>query len=449
MALSSRNTSTTSTDSRAVEKLSEYVKSQWRALSQYLPDNLDEMARQHKAMAFQSHSRIDSASTLVHLVCLWAIGSFSLKTCAAFAEATGLGSISAVAWRKRFMRMRSFLESLLDHLISSVEDTSKARAELFARWQVIAVDGTHVPVGTNSIRMHWALDLANNKIHQLLFDPDRPNWGETFRNFSPGNAQLWIADRIYCTAVGLQHLVERGAEAIVRYNRNLTIFDGPEKNKVLDPLELAASVVNGAVRDLSVWVGTKNGTVIPARLVITRLSKSARKRQIAQLVSSKIKVTGYSRKLAGYLLVLTTVDKQQMTGEQVLSLYRLRWQIELRFKRAKSLMGLVENRCKTAETAVVWLLAHLVGQLLLDHAQRDALGESNDSYRQSVYYIDQVSWELLRASLFSVRLQDLGLFLQRFAAALRLPKSLKKQRTYDRLAHICQSRAGPLWTAAV
>ena len=448
MALNSKNNSASRSDSPEVEELKTQVISQWQSLRKYLPADLDEMAKRHKAMAFQTHSQIGNASILVHLVCLWTIGSFSLRACAAFAKATGLASISHVAWRKRFIRMQSFLEAVLNHLLSDSGTTTQPRDELFSKWQVIAVDGTSVPSRWKSIRLHWALDLANNKIHQILFDPSRPNWGETFRNFSPQKAQVWVADRIYCTSVGLRHLVEAGAHAVVRYNRNLTVFADPEKQKELDPLQLAIPIRRGETKDLSVWVGTKKGAVIPARLVITRLSRAAQKEQIFQLYRSKIQVTGYTKKLAGYLIVLTTLEKDEMSGEEVLSLYRLRWQIELRFKRAKSLMGLSENRCENPETIAIWLLTHLIGQLLLDHVQRDALGEANESYRTSAYYIDQFGWELLRTLLFSIHTSHLWLFLKRFVAALTLPKSCKKPRTHERFRQMCERRSEPLWNAA-
>ena len=44
--------------------------------------------------------------------------------------------------------------------------------------------------------------------------------------------------------------------------------------------------------------------------------------------------------LAGYVYVWTTIPSHKVKSAEVLELYRVRWQIELAFKRMKSIMGL-------------------------------------------------------------------------------------------------------------
>jgi hypothetical protein len=64
--------------------------------------------------------------------------------------------------------------------------------------------------------------------------------------------------------------------------------------------------------------------------------------------------------LAGWLLVFSSLPVARWSDEQVLTLYRARWQVELLIKRMKSVLGLAQLRGKTALTNEATILALLV-----------------------------------------------------------------------------------------
>jgi hypothetical protein len=64
--------------------------------------------------------------------------------------------------------------------------------------------------------------------------------------------------------------------------------------------------------------------------------------------------------LAGWLLVFCSLPTSSWSDEQVLALYRARWQIELVIKRMKQVLKLAQLRGKTAETNEATILALLV-----------------------------------------------------------------------------------------
>ena len=76
---------------------------------------------------------------------------------------------------------------------------------------------------------------------------------------------------------------------------------------------------------------------------------------------------------AEYVLIFTTLG-EQVSAEQVLQLYRLRWQIELEFKRLKSLIQLCHLKKHDAQAARSWLQGKLLVALLIArliaHAER-------------------------------------------------------------------------------
>lgn len=62
--------------------------------------------------------------------------------------------------------------------------------------------------------------------------------------------------------------------------------------------------------------------------------------------------------------VLTTVPLEQLSTESALDLYRFRWQIELLFKRLKSLLPLDTLPSRQGPTAKSWMLARLLAAAL-------------------------------------------------------------------------------------
>ena len=63
---------------------------------------------------------------------------------------------------------------------------------------------------------------------------------------------------------------------------------------------------------------------------------------------------------AGFVMVLTSIPATDMTAEAVLDVYRLRWQIELAFKRLKSGLGIHKLPAKDSRLARTWPMAHLI-----------------------------------------------------------------------------------------
>jgi hypothetical protein len=72
---------------------------------------------------------------------------------------------------------------------------------------------------------------------------------------------------------------------------------------------------------------------------------------------------------ADFLMLVTSAPVDEFPPERVAELYRARWQIELAFKRLKSLLHIDHLPAKSDETARTWLHAHLLLALYADHVQ--------------------------------------------------------------------------------
>jgi IS4 transposase len=69
---------------------------------------------------------------------------------------------------------------------------------------------------------------------------------------------------------------------------------------------------------------------------------------------------------AEWVVLVTSLARETFAAGDVLALYRLRWRVELAFKRLKSLIGLKALPGRDASTARAFILAHLLMILLLE-----------------------------------------------------------------------------------
>jgi len=75
---------------------------------------------------------------------------------------------------------------------------------------------------------------------------------------------------------------------------------------------------------------------------------------------------------ASHVLLLTSLDPQGYPAARIGALYRLRWQVELAFKRLKSLLNLDALRAKDPDLARTWIYANLLAAFLIDDMIRPA-----------------------------------------------------------------------------
>ena len=95
-----------------------------------------------------------------------------------------------------------------------------------------------------------------------------------------------------------------------------------------------------------------------------KMRREARKKQK--------QVNDEALKLAEFVMVFTTLSSKELTPRDVLELYRVRWQIELRFKHLKSLLGLGCLPKYDDASCRAWIQAKLLCGLLIERLMRQA-----------------------------------------------------------------------------
>jgi hypothetical protein len=244
--------------------------------------------------------------------------------------------------------------------------TAEAKPELWAGYTMTLIDGTTLcgPGATGpDARIHTKLRAADVAVLEAMVTDVRG--GETFKRFAFESNELVLADRIYCNPPGIAHVLENGADVLLRYNRGSLPLSYQGQ-----PLDVLARVrtLSGenAVLDLPVSF-EQDDERISGRLIATRLpaneAEKARKRLRKEQGAS---LTKESLEAAAYVILFTTAPRERMSASRCLDAYRLRWQIELQFKRWKSLCGFDRLPNYRDDTIVAWLYAKVLLGILLD-----------------------------------------------------------------------------------
>jgi len=348
----------------ATRKLAEDLANEnWKIICTFLPSGWMEQARQCGAL--QRARGIPDAEKLLRLLLIHVVNGCSLSETAVRAAQMGL-HVSAVAVFKRLQAAEEWLRWLAAQQLG----TKRLRFENRGR-PLRAVDATSVsePGSTGTDwRVHYSISLADLRCDFFELTAIE-HGGETLRRVPVHRGDIMMGDRIYANPVAVSHVVDAKGDILVRLNRQtLPLFDASEKR--MDPLQLFGKIKAGQVLERVTRVRGRNGAWIVGRLIALKRSAAAtrqvRKKLLRKASKRQEKVTRESLRAAQYFAVWTTLASEDFSAEEILDFYRLRWQIELAFKRMKSLLGLGHLPKKDPASARAWLHGKLFAILLVE-----------------------------------------------------------------------------------
>jgi hypothetical protein len=198
--------------------------------------------------------------------------------------------------------------------------------------------------------------------------------GETLNRIPVSPGDIVLGDRAYGHREAVAQLMRRGADVVVR----LTHSNFPLETKSGRPFKILKHLrkLDGLrPRGWRVYFQAK-GKQYEARLCAVRKTSPAAevaKAKIQKLAKKKGKAVSAGRmEAAEYIFVLTTLAQSEYPLREVLELYRARWQVELVFKRLKSLLRLGHLPKTTDASSRAWLQAKLLVALLIEELMERA-----------------------------------------------------------------------------
>jgi hypothetical protein len=351
---------------------SDILSEEWGVLTQFLPEGWQELARSTGAL--KRARQVRSADVLLRLAFLYAASGLSLQQAAARATVAGLARISSVGLMKRMRSAGPWLRALAEALFASSAQMPPLEG-LSAQRQLRIVDATHVRVSGSSgtdWRLHYVLRLPTLTCD--FAEVTDSKGGETYTRVPVHPGDIILGDRGYCHREGVAHVVEHGGDVVVRLNSS----SFPLLNAEGKPLDLLATMRLLQGHEPQAWPVRfqANGREYPARLCAVRKSAIAAwdaKERLRRVARKKGKtVREETLELAEYIFVLVTSGLDDLTPAEVLELYRARWQVELGFKRLKSLFDAGSAPNRDPEAVRSWIYAKLLAVLLIER-----LGEAS------------------------------------------------------------------------
>ena len=340
----------------------------WPEVSARFPADFDVEATARSRGAFTRVREIKNAKTLLRLALAYGGLGMSLRETCAWAEAGGIASLADPSLLERLCKAAPWLGDIVAALIA---EQAKVPAGRWAGYRLRALDGTSIcqpGADRTTWRLHVGYDLATGQVDQLELTDLHGAENLQRLTYRPGD--IVLADRCYARPRDLRPVIDAGADFIVRTGWNSLRLLQPN-GEIFD---LFAALAALAEQEGEVQVRIHEGTVAAAplilRLVIRRKDPEQAEAELKRLRKDAKKrgkqPDPRSLEAAKYILLLTSLPIDVFSPNDILTLYRFRWQIELAFKRFKSLAGLDALPAKNPELARAWIYARLIVAIIAE-----------------------------------------------------------------------------------
>jgi hypothetical protein len=343
----------------------------WAVIADRIGRAIDLEGTARSSGVLRRKRRIRSGSDLLRLALAYGPGGQSLRQTAAWSQLQGVASLSDVGLMYRLRSAADWLGEVASGLLARRDGEGEGTAlPQGLRLRVLDASTISPPGKGPRWRLHALYDVAEERFSQLELCGWRT--AETLEHARVGSGDLVIGDRVYARPGGLRHVAEAGGDFLARLGRRSLRLDLPDG----EAFDLAA-VLDESDRtgwcDLAVRVldgGDAKRPPLPARLVVLKkppdAAEAARQKALRASQRGGHANDPVSLRAAEHLMLITSLDRERASPEQLGGLYRLRWRIELAFKRMKSLLHIDRLPAKDEGLARTWIFAHLIVALLIE-----------------------------------------------------------------------------------
>jgi hypothetical protein len=232
--------------------------------------------------------------------------------------------------------------------------------------RLLLVDASclHQPGGTgDDWRLHLAYDFLAGRMSQVRVTDRRG--GERLDRYTWQPGDVIVADRGYGYRRSVAWAVQQQADVVVRIHPATCPLEteGGQPFNVLRWLRQRGSSPREWVGWCR-WQGQRYRVRLLAGKLDAQATQRARRRQRRKAQKAGRTLTAPTLAVAGWLLLLTTLPAETWSAAEVLALYRVRWQVELVFKKMKQLLRLNQIRSKHRTSVEATVRALLIAWAL-------------------------------------------------------------------------------------
>lgn len=337
----------------------------WAVIESLLPEGWEDKAKE--LGAYQRIRAFAGSGALLRTLLIHVAEGCSFRVTAALAEESGLADVTDVALNKRLRLAGDWLRWMAAGIITKWLRPEPLQ-DVNGMLRVKLADATTVQEpGSKGIswRVHYCMDLYTLRCDEVKITG--PRGAESFSQFTVQPGDLWIGDRVYAQRSGIHHVLSQGGDVLVRSGVSSMVLED-EMGHRFDLLSHLRTLKHSRVRDWPVTISHEDCRIF-GRICAIRKSESAIKRTHKKILKDNSKKGRKTKpetlEAAKYIFVFTTLDPS-IPAETILLIYRMRWQIELAFKRLKSLLGMGHLHNKNPESAKAWIYGKLLTACLVE-----------------------------------------------------------------------------------
>ena len=346
----------------------------WLCLQRFLPAGWEDKARELGAWRRKPRS-ISSTESLLRLLLIHLADGCSLREAVVRAREGNVASVSDVALLKRLRASGEWLRWMAVEILQRRAGPC-VRPAWLEHYRVRVVDASVVcePGSTGTDwRVHYSLCLYGLQCDE--FHITGPKVGESFARFRVSPGDLLLGDRAYGHLKGFRYVLGHNGNFLTRLkNKAFSLRNGAGNTCPL--AGLVASLKIGEVGDWAQIGQAKGQEELALRICALRLSEEAAAQSIRRAkkeLSKKQRILDPETLALHRYVILATSLPDSISPHQVIELYRTRWQVELAFKRMKSIMGLGHLPKEDEESAKAWLhgkmLVSCLAQAIVDEGR--------------------------------------------------------------------------------
>jgi hypothetical protein len=327
-----------------------------------LPEGWEAKAKELGAL--QRAREIKTPEELLRLILLYLTEGKSFAGTSAITLLAGGATLNKMAVYKRIRNSAAWLQWLCENICRQAGFTVGKPAWLKNK-NVILVDGTEdvkCGVRCRCYMLHYSLDLFTLAAREFLITDIHT--GEKLSNFKRlGKGDIVIGDRAYGNLPGIAYARQQQADYLLRIQGFRHAFFDTGKRRI-DLLERLSVLKEGETADISAQC-VVNGRYEPVRICAMRKDTGGENKGLKRLtkVNQRKKggkpVSERQRENNKYIIMATSLGKE-VSAAQILELYRARWQIEIAFKRLKSLFAYNDLPANQGESVRAWFYGKLL-----------------------------------------------------------------------------------------
>lgn len=335
-------------------------------LLQLLPEGWEEAC--FTCGAIKRKRKLRNPKDWMKLCLIYLMENCSMVQLSAIASMLEIADLSDVALLDRLGASKAWFEWIVTHLYGN-PTLSYPKPEILSNYRILAVDGSTIMekgAAPKEWHLHYALDIFTLATIQASITDGKT--GESLRNYALSPNDLVLGDRAYGSKVSMKCCLEQGADFIFRMKyRAFDVYD--ETLKKIEVGSLLKKVKEGEVLELVGTVLQDRYTKQRVRILGRKLSKEEQENEHKRMKKEEQRrQKALSKEASAFhdAMVVVTSLPEEISAKEVFQIYQLRWQVELLFKRLKSIFGIGNIPNKRPERIQAWLAGKIMVALLLE-----------------------------------------------------------------------------------